>query len=68
MANSKFEKAINMYENSLKKFYDFKNLELILLISRCYFELKNYNDSLMILEKGLEVDSENSILNFDLGI
>jgi tetratricopeptide (TPR) repeat protein len=65
--NGNYEKSVKMYENSLKKFHDFKDMELVILIGRSYFDLKEYKECLCILEKGFEIEKENSILNYDLG-
>lgn len=64
--NGFYEKAIVKYETYLKGHGD--NVDVIVDLGVCYFELKKYDQAIKTIKSGLELNPKHQIGNFNLGI
>lgn len=64
--NGYFEKAVVKYELYLKDHPD--NVDVIVDMGVCYFELKKYDKSINVIKSALEINPKHQIANFNLGI
>lgn len=64
--NGYFDRALVKYELYLKDHPD--NVDVIVDMGVCYFELKKYDKSINVIKSALEIDPKHQIANFNLGI
>ncbi len=61
-----FEKAINRYEQYLEKFPN--KPDVLIDMGVCYFELKQYDEALKYMKKGISMNPRHQIGLFNIGI
>jgi RNA polymerase-associated protein CTR9 len=60
--------AIQMYENCLRKFYNFHNTEVLLYLSRAYFKAGRLLECKQTLLKARHISPNDSLLLFNLAL
>ena len=61
-----YEKAIENYKKYLLK--DPNNVDVIIDMGVCYFQVKDYNSAILVMEKGISINPKHQIAHFNLGI
>jgi tetratricopeptide (TPR) repeat protein len=64
--NGFYQRAIEKYQTYLKTHSD--NVDVIIDMGVCYFELKNYDRAIQVIKSALEKNPKHQIANFNLGI
>jgi RNA polymerase-associated protein CTR9 len=60
--------AIQMYENCLKKFYKYHNVEIMQYLARAYFRAGKLNEAKMVLLKARRVAPHDTVLLFNIAL
>ncbi|CAG9855506.1 unnamed protein product [Phyllotreta striolata] len=63
-----FVSAIQMYENCLRKFYKFSNVEVLQYLARAYFKANKFKDAKMVLLKARRVAPQDTILLYNIAL
>jgi len=61
-----YQKAIESYKKYLEK--DSKNVDVIIDMGVCYYQLGDYNSAISTMEKGIALNPKHQIAHFNLGI
>jgi len=61
-----YEKAIQNYKKYLTK--DSKNVDVIIDMGVCYFNLGDFDSAIITMEKGISINPKHQIGHFNLGI
>ena len=61
-----FQKAIDNYKKYLEK--NPTNVDVIIDLGVCYYQLRNYDTAIKTMEKGISLDPKHQIAYFNLGI
>lgn len=60
--------AIQMYENCMKKFYKYHNVEVMQYLARAYFRANKLNEAKAVLLKARRVAPQDTVLLFNIAL
>ncbi|CAG9839944.1 unnamed protein product [Diabrotica balteata] len=63
-----FVSAIQMYENCLRKFYKYNNVEVLQYLARAYFKAGKFKEAKMVLLKARRVAPQDTILLYNIAL
>eukprot|EP01080_Neovahlkampfia_damariscottae_P000686 gene686-8938_t len=68
VCSKEYNQAIKLYESCLKKFYENKNIEILIFIAKTHYLANELKESKIYLQKALKLDPNNYQLWYNLGI
>lgn len=63
-----FVSAVQMYENCLRKFYRYNNVEVLQYLARAYFKAGKLKDAKMVLLRARRVAPQDTVLLFNIAL
>ncbi|XP_023019050.2 RNA polymerase-associated protein CTR9 homolog [Leptinotarsa decemlineata] len=63
-----FVSAIQMYENCLRKFFKYNNVEVLQYLARAYFRAAKFKEAKMVLLKARRVAPQDTILLYNIAL
>ncbi|KAL0484227.1 RNA polymerase-associated protein CTR9 [Acrasis kona] len=68
MVNRQYTNAAKLYENCLKKFYNFANVDVLMFLAKAEFESNKFDECEKILEKAIRLEPNRLVLWFNLAV